>query len=61
MSDKSYNGKFNIVAETPYANRIFNADNLEGGGITPPTEGFLIQDNGFDLLQDNGFQILYTA
>jgi hypothetical protein len=61
QNDRSYFGKANIQFTREYANRIYSADNEEGGGITPPMTGDLIQDNGFLILQDNGFPILYTA
>jgi hypothetical protein len=60
QNDRSYFGKADIGNTRQYANRIYNANNEEGGGVVPPTEGFLIQDNGFYILQDNGSFILYT-
>lgn len=60
MSDKSYIGKANIIVTSPYANKLYS-DSNRGDEFPPPETGFLIQDNGFDLLQDNGYQILYIA
>ncbi len=60
-NDRSYFGKATVLNTVDYGNRMFNANNEEGGGITPPSEGDLIQDNGFQILQDNGFPLLYTV
>ncbi|HEX4044163.1 MAG TPA: hypothetical protein VHZ76_00675 [Gammaproteobacteria bacterium] len=61
MSDQSYIGKFNIIVEQPYANKLYAENNSGGSPQPPPGDGFLIQDNGFDIIQDNGFSLLYIA
>jgi len=60
--NNGYVGKFNIVSNIPYAAKIYNELGAGEGSPVPPTEGFLIQDSGFDILQaQNGFPLLYTV
>jgi hypothetical protein len=58
MGWQGYIGKFFLINNNPYADKLYDAVNTAGKAPTPPPSGnFLLQENGSFLLQENSSKI----